>query len=63
MAETTIQKVEAQDSFEFGKASSRMKIYSDSPETLNQKIKRYIELGYIDENGDPVVPKKQNESN
>ena len=57
--ETTIQRVESQDSFEFGKANSRMKIYADGPEAMKLKIITYRALGMIDINGEPIVPKPE----
>ena len=47
-----INKTEKANSYEFGKAGSRFKIYFETPEELKQRIDRLIELElYI-----PVVP-------
>ena len=45
-------------SYEFGKPASRMKIYYSSPSDLDNQIKELKELGYIDSEGNPIIPSK-----
>jgi len=54
--ETQINRTEGQDSFEFGKASSRMNIRFMTIAELDSKIKTLKTLGFIDSEGNPCVP-------
>ncbi len=49
MEEVQIIRKEKPNSFEFGKASNRFKIYFDNSEDLKQNIQRLDELGLIEE--------------
>ena len=47
-----INKKEGANSYEFGKAGARFKLYFETPEELKERIKTLIELGlYV-----PIVP-------
>jgi len=59
--ETQINRTEGQDSFEFGKASSRMNIRFMSTAELDAKIKTLKTLGYIDLEGNPCVTLQKDE--
>jgi hypothetical protein len=49
----TINKTEKANSYEFGKAGNRHKIYYETPEELAEHINKLKELGYTeDENKD-----------
>lgn len=56
--EEAINRTVIQDSFEFGKASSRMNLKFMDNEELDRKIKGLRELGYIDSEGNPTIPSK-----
>ena len=43
--EITLTKVEKPNSYEFGRAGARHKIYYDKPEELKAQIDKLIELG------------------
>ena len=45
-----VNKTERANSYEFGKAGSRFKLYFETPEELKQRINNLIDLGlYIPE--------------
>ena len=61
MEEKIINKTEGQNSFEFGKASGRMKLYFNDHAHLKEQIDGLKTLGFIDEEGNPKVSLKSNE--